>query len=64
MRVHEDALNDAMNYAQKGCAVQMRGITLTCFFFAFDVVHYFYNRKVELSSIYGRSSRKLFSLLS
>ena len=29
MRVHEGALNDAINYAQKGWAMQMRGITLT-----------------------------------
>ena len=27
--VHEGALNDAINYAQKGCAMQMWGITLT-----------------------------------
>ena len=29
MRVHAGALNDAINYAQKGCAVQLWGITLT-----------------------------------
>ena len=29
MRVHEGALIDAINYAQKGCAMQMWGITLT-----------------------------------
>ena len=29
MRVHEGALNDAINYAQKGCAVQMSGMTLS-----------------------------------
>ena len=28
MRVREGALNYAINYAQKGCAMQMRGITL------------------------------------
>ena len=28
VRVHEDALNDAIKYAQKGCAVQMREMTL------------------------------------
>ena len=28
MRVHERALNDAINYAQKGCAMQMWGMTL------------------------------------
>ena len=28
MRVHEGALNDAINYAQKGCAMQIWGITL------------------------------------
>ena len=27
VRVHEGALNDAINYAQKGCAMQMWGIT-------------------------------------
>ena len=27
MRVHDCAINDAINYAQKGCAMQMRGIT-------------------------------------
>ena len=28
VRVHEGALNDAINYAQKGWAMQMLGITL------------------------------------
>ena len=28
MRTHEGALNDTINYAQKGCAVQMWGMTL------------------------------------
>ena len=28
MRVHERVLNDAINYAQKGCAMQMWGISL------------------------------------
>ena len=31
MRVHEGALNGAIKYAQKGCAMQLRGITLTDF---------------------------------
>ena len=30
VRVHEGALNDALNYAQKGCAMQVWGITLKC----------------------------------
>ena len=29
MRVHKGALNDAINYVQKGCAVQMWGLTLS-----------------------------------
>ena len=29
MRVHEGVLNDAINYAQKAGAVQMRGMILT-----------------------------------
>ena len=28
MRLHEGALNEAINYAQKGCAVQIGGMTL------------------------------------
>ena len=29
MHVHERALNDAINYAQKGCAMQYWGMTLS-----------------------------------
>ena len=37
MRVHEGALNDAINYAQKGCVVQMRGMTLNKLFGSFQL---------------------------
>ena len=39
MRVHEGALNDAINYAQKGCDLQMWGITFKQEIYSTEQVH-------------------------
>ena len=41
VRVHEGGLNDAINYAQKGCAMQMWGITLRTLARKFSNIDFF-----------------------